>query len=167
MSALAEDPDLATDLHGHSRFSDARVTPEEYVAARAALRLIALSDHDVMAGVRRAAAATQALGGPLLIAGVWMWFGTPKFETKVMADRGFTDEGHAAFAMLMAMGAWVLACAGWHRVRNGVVGLLWALGGAPADAPATVASAPFAFVPFSIAFGFSLRLETWNAMSHR
>lgn len=67
MSALAEDPDLATDLHGHSRFSDARVTPEEYVAARAALRLIALSDHDVMAGVRRAAAATQALGGPLLL----------------------------------------------------------------------------------------------------
>lgn len=70
-----------------------------------------------------------ALGAPLLIAGVWMWFGTPKFETKVMADRGFTDEGHAAFAMLMAMGAWAIACAGWHRVRNGVVGLLWALGG--------------------------------------
>ena len=58
-----------------------------------------------------------------------MWFGDPKFEAKLMGDRGFTDGGHALFAMLMAMGAFALGAAAWHRVRNGVSALLWALGG--------------------------------------
>ena len=70
-----------------------------------------------------------ALGVLLLGAGLAMWFGEPKFETKLMSDRGFTDDGHALFGLLMAMGAWVLASVSWHRVRNGVTGLLWAIGG--------------------------------------
>jgi 4-amino-4-deoxy-L-arabinose transferase-like glycosyltransferase len=78
---------------------------------------------------RIAFAFAAALGALLLGAGSAMWFDDPKFETRLISDRGFTDEGHAAFALLMAMGAWAVACAGWHRVRNGVVGLLWALGG--------------------------------------
>jgi 4-amino-4-deoxy-L-arabinose transferase-like glycosyltransferase len=69
------------------------------------------------------------LGVLLLGAGLAMWFGDPKFEAKLMSDRGFTDSGHALFALLMAMGAWMLASVSWHRVRNGVVGLLWAMGG--------------------------------------
>ena len=72
---------------------------------------------------------SAVLGALLLGAGLAMWFGEPKFETKLMADRGFTDGGHALFGLLMAMGAWALASISWHRVRNGVVGLLWALGG--------------------------------------
>jgi hypothetical protein len=48
---------VATDLHGHTLFSDGRATPEEYVAFRRELgmRVIAVADHDVFAGVRRAA----------------------------------------------------------------------------------------------------------------
>lgn len=68
-------------------------------------------------------------GVVFLGAGLAMWFGDPKFELKLMSDRGFTDGGHALFAMLMAMGAFALGAAAWHRVRNGVSAMLWALGG--------------------------------------
>jgi 4-amino-4-deoxy-L-arabinose transferase-like glycosyltransferase len=68
-------------------------------------------------------------GALLLIAGLAMWFGDPKFESRLMTDRGFTDGGHAIFATVIAMGAWMLAAACWHRTRNGVIGMLWALGG--------------------------------------
>ncbi len=70
-----------------------------------------------------------ALGVLLLGAGLAMWFGDPKFKAKLIADRGFTDGGRNLFALLIAMGAWMLASVSWHRVRNGVVGLLWAMGG--------------------------------------
>lgn len=55
---------VATDLHGHTYFSDATASPEEFVAARAAcdLRVIAISDHDVFAGVRRGSQAARAAG---------------------------------------------------------------------------------------------------------
>lgn len=54
---------VATDLHGHSLFSDGRIAPEQYVRARAArgFEVIALSDHDTFAGVRRAAAVATEL----------------------------------------------------------------------------------------------------------
>lgn len=70
-----------------------------------------------------------ALGALLLAAGLAMWFGEPKFEAKLMSDRGFTDGGHGLYAMLIAMGAWALAAVSWHRIRRGIAGLLWALGG--------------------------------------
>ena len=69
------------------------------------------------------------LGAILLAAGLTMWFGDPKFETKLMSDRGFTDGGRGLFGLLIAMGAWALAAASWHRIRRGVQGMLWALGG--------------------------------------
>ncbi|MBX3713954.1 MAG: glycosyltransferase family 39 protein [Lysobacter sp.] len=78
---------------------------------------------------RIAFAFALLLGALLLGAGLAMWFGDPKFEAKLLGDRGFTDGGHALFAMLMAMGAFALGAAAWHRVRNGVSALLWALGG--------------------------------------
>ena len=69
------------------------------------------------------------LGVLLLGAGLAMAFGEPKFEAKLISERGFTDGGHALFGLLAAMGAWTLASVSWHRVRNGVIGLLWAIGG--------------------------------------
>jgi hypothetical protein len=59
---------VATDLHAHSAFSDGTASPEDVVAARAAagLSVIALSDHDLLAGVRRAAQRADALGLRLL-----------------------------------------------------------------------------------------------------
>jgi 4-amino-4-deoxy-L-arabinose transferase-like glycosyltransferase len=70
-----------------------------------------------------------SLGALLLLAGLAMWFGDPGFESRLMADRGFTDGGRAIFATLIAMGAWMLAAVFWHRTRNGIVGMLWALSG--------------------------------------
>jgi hypothetical protein len=76
---------VATDLHGHTRFSDGRTTPEEYVRARAAreLEVIAVADHDVFTAVPRAAAAAAALGVTLVpameVTAFW-GFGTPAAE---------------------------------------------------------------------------------------
>ena len=53
---------VATDLHGHTSFSDGRTSPEAYVDFRRELgmRVIAIADHDLFAGVRRGAAAASA-----------------------------------------------------------------------------------------------------------
>jgi len=53
---------VESDLHGHTFFSDGRSSPEEYVEHRRqlAFRAIAVSDHDVLAAVPRAAAAAAA-----------------------------------------------------------------------------------------------------------
>lgn len=55
---------IATDLHGHTHFSDGRATPEEYVEFRRSIgmKAIAIADHDVLAAVRRGAAAAEAAG---------------------------------------------------------------------------------------------------------
>jgi hypothetical protein len=59
---------VLADLHGHTFFSDARSSPEEYVRFRKerGLELIAISDHDVMWGVRRGAEVACELGVQLL-----------------------------------------------------------------------------------------------------
>jgi len=55
---------VSTDLHGHTYFSDGRVSPEDYVdfRRRMGLKAIAIADHDVLAGVRRGAAAAERAG---------------------------------------------------------------------------------------------------------
>jgi len=59
---------VATDLHGHSVFSDGRTTPEAYVQFRAerGYEVIALADHDSFGGVRRAAAMAARFGLTLI-----------------------------------------------------------------------------------------------------
>lgn len=76
---------IATDLHGHTKFSDGRAEPEDYVAFRAGLgmQVIAVSDHDSFAGVPRAATAAQELGVTLVPAmevTSFIHFGTPRAE---------------------------------------------------------------------------------------
>ncbi len=76
---------VATDLHGHTLFSDGRTTPEEYVRARAMreLQVIAVADHDVFTGVPRAAAAAAELGVTLVPAmevTAFRGFGTAQAE---------------------------------------------------------------------------------------
>ena len=76
---------VATDLHGHTSFSDGRATPEAYVDFRRELgmRVVAIADHDVFAGVRRGAAAA-ALAGMVLVPAAevtsFLHFGTPAAE---------------------------------------------------------------------------------------
>lgn len=101
-----------------------------------ALPMMCLALGPLLPGILRRVAARRvatgfaaALGALLLVAGLWMWFGEPKFEAKLMSDRGFVDGGRALYLMLMAMGAWALASVGWHRVQGGAKGLAWALGG--------------------------------------
>jgi 3',5'-nucleoside bisphosphate phosphatase len=55
---------VATDLHGHTYFSDGRATPDEYVEFRRSLgmKAISISDHDLMAGVRQGAIAAERAG---------------------------------------------------------------------------------------------------------
>jgi len=55
---------VATDLHGHTSFSDGRASPEAYVDFRRELgmRVVAITDHDVFAGVRRGAVAAAQAG---------------------------------------------------------------------------------------------------------
>ncbi len=76
---------VATDLHGHTRFSDGRAEPEDYVAFRAGLgmEVVAVSDHDTFAAVPRAAEAARELGVTLLPAmevTSFIHFGTPRAE---------------------------------------------------------------------------------------
>jgi 3',5'-nucleoside bisphosphate phosphatase len=52
------------DLHTHSRHSDGTLTPEELVAlaAKRGLAVLALTDHDTIAGCAAAASACAAAG---------------------------------------------------------------------------------------------------------
>ena len=76
---------VATDLHGHTFFSDGRATPEEYVEFRRqiGMKAIAIADHDVLAGVRRGAAAARESGMffiPALEVTSFLHFGTSQAE---------------------------------------------------------------------------------------
>lgn len=55
---------VATDLHGHTLFSDGQTSPEDYVATRAGagLEVIAVADHDTFAGVARADLEARSRG---------------------------------------------------------------------------------------------------------
>src|SRR5688572_10736690 len=76
---------VATDLHGHTLFSDGRATPEEYVDFRRSLgmRAIAIADHDVLRAVPRGAAAAAAAGMvfvPAVEVTAFIHFGTRSAE---------------------------------------------------------------------------------------
>lgn len=76
---------VPTDLHGHTVFSDGRASPEEYVDFRREHRfsVIAISDHDVLAGVRRGAvraAAARIMFLPAVEVTSFFHFGTPAAE---------------------------------------------------------------------------------------
>ncbi|MCQ4080223.1 PHP domain-containing protein [Streptomyces sp. RB6PN25] len=60
---------MRIDLHTHSTASDGTDTPAELVrnAARAGLDVVALTDHDTVAGHAEAAAALRQLGAPLTL----------------------------------------------------------------------------------------------------
>lgn len=76
---------VATDLHGHTMFSDGRDTPEAFVEFRRGLgmRVIAITDHDVMGGVLRGAAAAARAGMffvPAMEVTAFLHFGTDRAE---------------------------------------------------------------------------------------
>lgn len=61
--------EISADLHGHTLFSDGRATPEDYVAVRRArgVKVLAVTDHDVMEGVLPAVAAAASKGAAAMV----------------------------------------------------------------------------------------------------
>lgn len=117
---------IATDLHGHTRFSDGRAEPEDYVHMRAELgfEVIAMSDHDSFAGVPRAAVAARELGVTLVPAmevTSFIHFGTPRAEQiHVLAyfppERAFDGSlGNTALGAraVQVCWRWRELCLGW------------------------------------------------------
>jgi 3',5'-nucleoside bisphosphate phosphatase len=64
MNALFDDPGLNIDLHTHSNCSDGVLTPAELVAraAAAGVQVLALTDHDTVAGLEQAQRSAGVLG---------------------------------------------------------------------------------------------------------
>lgn len=76
---------VATDLHGHTYYSDGTASPQDFVATRLAggVRVLAVSDHDLLAAVAPAAAAATAQGAiliPALEATAFVGLGTQDAE---------------------------------------------------------------------------------------
>jgi len=117
---------IPTDLHGHTRLSDGRAEPEDYVAFRAeiGMEVIAVSDHDTFAAVPRAATAARALGitlFPAMEVTSFIHFGTPRAEQiHVLAyfpperalDGSLGDTALGARAV-RASRRWRELCLGW------------------------------------------------------
>lgn len=109
---------VATDLHGHTRLSDGRAEPEDYVHFRAELgmEVIAVSDHDTFAAVPRAAAAARQLGVTLVPAmevTSFIHFGTPRAEQiHVLA---YFPPGHALEDTALGARA-VRVCRRWREL---------------------------------------------------
>jgi 3',5'-nucleoside bisphosphate phosphatase len=79
------DVDIAADLHGHTRFSDGRATPEAYVEYRRSIgmRLCAIADHDVLTAIPSAATVARRAGMwflPAVEVTSFLHFGTPEAE---------------------------------------------------------------------------------------
>lgn len=79
------DVDIAADLHGHTRYSDGRASPEEYVDYRRSIgmRLCAVADHDVLTAVPSAAIAARRAGLwflPAVEVTSFLHFGTSEAE---------------------------------------------------------------------------------------
>lgn len=97
------------DLHIHTTASDGSLTPTQLVsrAARLALRVIAVTDHDTTAGIAEAQAASQ-IHGVEVIPGVEINTDVPHAEVHVLGY--FIDPGHAELNEQLA------------RIREGRVG---------------------------------------------
>jgi 4-amino-4-deoxy-L-arabinose transferase-like glycosyltransferase len=71
----------------------------------------------------------MGIGTVLLAGGLWMWFGEPRFEARLLGDRDLVDGGRGAILLIMSLGVWVMAAMLWHRPQRAVFALPWALGG--------------------------------------
>ena len=61
---MQEETNIITDLHMHSTASDGRMSPSDVMeeAARAGLQMVALTDHDTLAGLDEARSAAESRG---------------------------------------------------------------------------------------------------------
>ncbi|HSE11158.1 MAG TPA: glycosyltransferase family 39 protein [Rudaea sp.] len=73
---------------------------------------------------RTALALIAAVGAGFLAAGAYALLAHPPFARDLAEQRGLDHEGAALWWLLIALGAWTLACAGFFRARRGVHALL-------------------------------------------
>lgn len=112
---------VATDLHGHTRLSDGRAEPEDYVHFRAemGMEVVSVTDHDTFAAVPRAAVAAAELGVTLVPAmevTSFIHFGTPRAEQiHVLA---YFPPGHALEDTALGSRA-VAVCRRWRELCLG------------------------------------------------
>src|SRR6266542_6267324 len=85
------------DLHCHSTFSDGRLTPTELVnlAYRNGVRILALTDHDIVDGVPEAFSAAERYADFTLIPGIEMSTDVPGNEVHILGH--FIDWHNSAF----------------------------------------------------------------------
>ena len=82
------------------------------------------------AGFRRLALALIVLiGAGFLGAGVYALTQQPAFATQLAQERGLADGAAELWWLLIALGAWTLACAAFFRARRGVHALLSGVAG--------------------------------------
>jgi len=78
---------------------------------------------------RLALGVLVALGVVLAGAGLHAWSGHWKFANDLAEQRGFDGGGAALWSLLIALGAWLLACAAWFRLARAANGLVAGLAG--------------------------------------
>ena len=78
---------------------------------------------------RTALAVIVLLGAGFLGAGVYALTANPPFARELAEQRGLVDAGAALWWLLIALGAWTLACAAFFRVPRGVHALLAGVAG--------------------------------------
>jgi predicted metal-dependent phosphoesterase TrpH len=85
------------DLHCHSTFSDGRLTPTELVnlAYRNGVRILALTDHDIVDGLPEAFSAAERYADLTLIPGIEMSTDVPGNEVHILGH--FIDWHNSAF----------------------------------------------------------------------
>ncbi len=89
-----------------------------------------LRDIAQRAGFKRATLALIALLGTVfLVVGVYALAAHPPFAMRLATQRGLVHDGAVLWWLLIALGAWPLACAAWFRARRGVHALLSGLFG--------------------------------------
>ena len=74
------------DLHCHSTFSDGRLTPAELVdlAYRNGVRILSLTDHDIVDGLPEAFSAAERYADFTLIPGIEMSTDVPGNEVHIL-----------------------------------------------------------------------------------
>ena len=121
------------DLHSHSTCSDGALSPEALLACAAGrgLRVLALTDHDTMRGVRDAATAARA-HGVSLVSGVEI---SAWFEQEIHILGYFLDPDHGPLTTALDLRA------ERRRARVFEIAALLAELGAPVDPDAILANA--------------------------
>jgi len=115
-------------------FSVPRGKRDVYILPALPLFALCLSPflHDLLQRLwarRTALALIAGIGIGFLATGLYAWLLQPPFARELAEQRGLAAGGLALWALLIALGAWTLACAAIFRVRHGLRALIAGVAG--------------------------------------